>query len=64
MCLQFLTIGQNLKWPRWALCLAGQKTWKKNYDSRFSCGNIMRRHIILALTEVVTWKALNFSTTW
>ena len=37
MRLKFVTIGQNLKWPRGRLSLARKKkTSKKIYDSRFS----------------------------
>ena len=35
MRLQFVTIGQNLNWPRGRLSLARKKTWKGIYD-RFS----------------------------
>ena len=39
MRLQFVTIGQNLNWPRGRLSLARKKNTKRIYDSRFSSSN-------------------------
>ena len=36
MRLKFVTIGENLKWPRGRLSLARKKNTKGIYDSRFS----------------------------
>ena len=42
MRLQFVTIGQNLKWPRGGQVLRQKKTLKGIYDSPFSSSNKAR----------------------